>query len=434
MKKLQIGNRLTVFFILALLGMLTGALAGAPAANAASDYDDLFTIGSPEIVCDAENIEDITTSYLTYITEAPESSQKTDFLNALDVALDHGSGWALNQNVYSETAKDINFIVSTTPETATTEFYTDGSGNKYLRTNNAISATIYCRGYGTPPTYKLVDFSTSPGYRSLALMQPSSYDVNPVFINFDITYPSGYEGEEVPETLSTPVESEFVPDWEASDAGNWTVNLNDKNFFTFDGIEWTCSEDGNSVLDDGSGLAPVLYWQVWRDDFPTEGANLLIDDGYQSATAPVTVELPINKEEARTYRVAGWYDCGGEVDFTDASNYEFTVDKAGVLDESAALTDCISDEFPFIYLDDCIANLAIFGKIAMFGGTTFNNSWTASTDCTTMVVLDDWLMLQDPVVCPQMPSSVRTVVTPFVTFILGLITMKFLITRTGKDF
>lgn len=433
------------------LGMV-GALASAQPAHAATEFDDLInTTDELSIPC-FSNVDSSKQSYnyepnLNWsqainpaVTETGDfdniyrynaygggtPTYIDDFWGELQARLDDGTGWAVRAQTDGSTYGNITIYVQSS--SLGNAYFQSGVG---LRIPSSYKVEITCQ-----QDHRLVvgyDYNTRNN--TIAGFPGGGNDGELYFINVPITYPSGYEGIEPPTVPPAPgVVSDYVPDWYASEAVNWVVSLHDQNFNTFDGIEWTCSEDGNSIIEGGDGLAPVLYWQVWRDDFPTEGENLLIDDGYQSATAPVMVELPINRDEAREYRVAGWYECGGDVDFTDASNFTFVVNKTGVLDESAALSNCISDEFPFIYLDDCIGNLLIFGKIALFGGATFNNNWSATTDCTTLNTMDDWLHLENPTVCPMMPSYVRNIVTPFVTFLLGLITMRFLATRTGKDF
>lgn len=429
------------------LGMV-GALASAQPAHAASSYDSVITsvdnlnincysyvdssfVGTQDLSYNWSNALNPSMSTMSGSGEpinrvnSSGGTYVTNVWDTLQDRLNDGQGWTVLNQSDGSSYDRIYFYVQTTIASPTFP------GSDYIRYSNSYLVQISCRQDGI-----LVDYGSADTTRNNYIMGARGTPYEKFyFMSNTITYPSGYEGELIAEAAPTPgVSSDYVPDWYASEAVNWVVSLHDQNFNTFDGIEWTCSEDGNSIIEGGDGLAPVLYWQVWRDDFPTEGENLLIDDGYQSATAPVMVELPINRDEAREYRVAGWYECGGDVDFTDASNFTFIVNKGGVLDESSALSDCISEEFPFIHLDDCISNLAIFGKIALFGGATFNNNWTASTDCTTLNTMDDWLHLENPTVCPMMPSYVRNIVTPFITFILGLITMRFLATRTGKDF
>lgn len=93
-----------------------------------------------------------------------------------------------------------------------------------------------------------------------------------------------------------------------------------------------------------------------------------------------------------------------------------------------------TDQFPYINFDSCtqsfknILNKLSFGKIDLRG-----NIPKTTTECHALNTFDDWLNLPSGyVVCPQFSTEIRDIVTPFVTFLLGIITFTFLLNH-GKN-
>lgn len=99
------------------------------------------------------------------------------------------------------------------------------------------------------------------------------------------------------------------------------------------------------------------------------------------------------------------------------------------------LSSCFQDTFPFINISDCTADIKGLFYLMSFKTFTFgdNNIKGSATGCKTLDTFDNWLNLPNGyIVCPQIPQQVRSVVTPFITFILGLIIMKFVLNRQGR--
>lgn len=231
--------------------------------------------------------------------------------------------------------------------------------------------------------------------------------------------------------------SQHKPEWYILEAINWKATIQDKNFNTFDGNPFTCE----------GGFVPVLHYQIWRVA-PEE--NILITSGIQSASAQIIYQFDTG-DSARTYFVSGYYNCGtndpNQFDSSDPSTLEFEITGNGVLNMNL-LESCLQEAFPFVNVPGCIANISVVVNLLSFGSIVFSNDWftpigglassgstmSLTDSCYSLVVIDDWLNLPDDYqACPQIPSYVRNVVTPFVTFALGLLTITFLARNKGSE-
>lgn len=231
--------------------------------------------------------------------------------------------------------------------------------------------------------------------------------------------------------------SPHKPEWYITEAINWKATIQDKNFNTFDGNPFTC--DG--------GFVPVLHYQIWRV-LPDE--NVLITSGIQSASAQIIYQFDTG-DSTRTYFVSGYYNCGvddpNQFDPSDPSTLDFEITGNGVLNMNL-LESCLQEAFPFVNVPGCIANISVVVNLLSFGSIVFSNNWMSPTggsgssiapmslteSCYSLVVIDDWLSLPDDYqACPQIPSYVRNVTTPFVTFALGLLTITFLARNRGSE-
>lgn len=211
-------------FILFLSLLVVSLSSTVIPAYAASDFDDVVVQGQPFIECyktttGGYNTEkfDLRYTYLTLIQDSPDSSNKTTFLNAYDNALNEGQGWSLVQDIYNDGTRDIStgvtLWVTTNPTVATASFYDNGF-EKTLQMHNAIRATVYCENDGQ---YK-VSFNVSSTNRVIAsnnLSNPNN--TRPVFANVNISYPSGYSGTVIPDTIPNPDnQTQLTPDFSYS--------------------------------------------------------------------------------------------------------------------------------------------------------------------------------------------------------------------------
>lgn len=233
----------------------------------------------------------------------------------------------------------------------------------------------------------------------------------------NVSYPENYEGEIIPDIGPTPpvTGEQYAPNWTILTANNWKAEIRDYRFVTFDGIPWTCSEDGNSIQSGHEGLAPVIEWELYDEN------NTLIDDGILSATAHWNYQFDEYNED-RTYTIKGRYDCGGSVNFNTIGEKQFTITKTGLLKEQDFFAQCVMLEPPFIDIQACIENVFRVIEILTFNQVTLVKGLNATENCRQLVVLGHWINKPYEIVCPQFSQTVRNTITPFVTFILGLFT------------
>jgi len=252
----------------------------------------------------------------------------------------------------------------------------------------------------------------------------NSWQLGYVFYNsFSLVYEDDYDGgEPIPPDPPDPIEeSDYVPNIYVSVAVNWKATFYDQNFFTTDAVPFTCSE----------GLAPIIYYEIWDMN---DGETLLYS-GSSSSTIPIEYQF-----ESQTYnqdfRIVSWYYCGEppEVQFTESSYYDFVIDATG-RKFIIGLESCLVDGFPFINMESCLAGLDQTLQLLSFQLLNpVNQDLQQSIDnvdtsqCYELQVLDEWIHLENPELCPAFTDEIRNTVTPFVTFIVAA-TIFFFISR-----
>lgn len=211
--------------------------------------------------------------------------------------------------------------------------------------------------------------------------------------------------------------ADYAPSWYISNIINYQAKIHDVNFNTFDNNPFTCE----------GGLAPVLHYEIWE----TDPNNYIVKSGYQSATAEINVDFG-EKDYARDFQIKGWYDCGvsDPLQFTQIGTLDFTVTITGTQAYNL-WEDCISEEFPFIHMDDCARGVERIINMLFFGEISFPQ-FAINPSCRPLLTIDDWLGLPNNyIVCPMVGSEIRNVVTSFVSFMLGIATVGMLRRRTG---
>jgi len=251
------------------------------------------------------------------------------------------------------------------------------------------------------------------------------YFLNHLPPNTTVTYPEDYTGEGLPdfppihEGSGNPDPISTAPNWYISNIFDNKAKFHDQNFNTFDGNPFLCEGD----------LAPVLYWEIFR--VMPDDQEILITSGYQSATAEINYDFG-SAETDRDYIIVGWYDCGDNTPFPNQGRAEFTITRAG-LQKIDLFEACIKPEFPWVDPDACLNNVYVVINMLYFGQVALPN-FTFDPSCRNLVMMDEWLGLPNNYqVCPQIPAFVRNVTTPFVAFMLGLVTLGF-IKKIRTDF
>jgi hypothetical protein len=387
---------------------------GAQQAQATSVYDSIVQPATSFVVTNSAGTKttDIT-NYAYYIAELCPSTTNTLFLNA--IANDHYRSIVANDETeFGSSQYAIEFYLETTSPSSTPSYDTvwqDGSASSALieRTNsNLLQFSIH---YNYPADELSCTVVSESSSNSIYLA--STYDGDalrrPILNTYPITYPDDYEGDLVPTTFNTP--SPYKPEWIVNVTA-FRGEFSDGNFFTFDNTPFLCDGD----------LAPVINWEFY------DSTNTLIDSGTNSATALFNYTF-----EAGTYTLRGIYNCG-DGDSHTFSNYgerEFTITAEGGL-ESSDFYACLTDEFPFVDVPACLDNVFIFTQMLLFGKASFGSYfWDAPDDagCGELAVLDNWIHVDNPYVCPMFPADVRATITPFATFGLSLMLFRVVLGR-----
>lgn len=116
----------------------------------------------------------------------------------------------------------------------------------------------------------------------------------------------------------------------------------------------------------------------------------------------------------------------------DGLNYEGNAGSNWSNDTRLNWYECINGNAPFIHVPACLANIGVITNLLSFGAIHFGDS-TAGDGCRTLGTVGDWIGSDSKVVCPAIPGEVRNIVTPFITFALGLVIVKYVAKKASND-
>lgn len=233
-----------------------------------------------------------------------------------------------------------------------------------------------------------------------------------------INYAPGYDAfvpPNQPPASTVNGKTQMSPAWYISSIVDNKISVHDKNFNTFDTPPFTCI----------GGTAPVLHYEIWQKTTP----EAKITSGVQSATVEITYDFG-KSNDTRDYEIIGWYDCGANnLEFNGQGRADFTIDNNGNMGVSL-FANCVKSEFPFMDFVGCVGSIKAVTGLLSVGRFVFP-SFTADITCTPMGTLGAWIHLPNQTLCPAFPAGVRDVVTPFVAFMLGIVTLGFLRRRNA---
>ena len=264
--------------------------------------------------------------------------------------------------------------------------------------------------------------------------------------NMPATYPPGYEG-----TIIAPVDPPIPP---AIDVDYW-VNYSYTNTTSILRAQYLNKQtDPTSDLPD-----PIsIYWRLFVDaPIVTEGGSVVCEsnrlvnvpfDTFQvcpdftpDATKQYYLYAQINPDKNPelddrldyniTFKVNVF-----KIDFSKSSTgttencepgaiLQF-MNKNCIAPETIDFSQCFTEGFPFIDPFECADNFALIFQFLTFGGIRFPE-WSHDPQCKSLNTMDDWLNLPNGyTACPLFPSTVRMIVTPFIAFLLGIVTLGFI--------
>jgi len=419
-------NRFLLITSPLLLSVFSVVLFGESSAYASSPYDNVFSVVDNVSINHMQGAGTSRDYSLDWSSEAVAAAQaKCDRIggqscqDAIDLNNLVGStdqddnDWA----VFADPSHNFYTIVyTTTPHTGTTSWI-QSNGDYFLEFNSTSYNSIRSINiYYWPEGY---DHSDNGSYA----LPSSAFGISvnggyPVFIStFPITYPTGYEGDIIPETYDPPVVNDSTPDFFVVSSVNGLITVRDRRFNTFDNVPFLCED----------GLTPYIRYTLQDLDH-----YLIFDTGGFSPTVDYQFQLPV-KNEIINYEFSGRYDCGENTDpsFPNSSSVQFQLDPLGGL-KTDLFEECISQEFPFIHYQGCYENVMRMLNMLSFSSLKING-WTYNAQCRQLTVLGGWLGTQPgEVICPNFSPQVRNTVTPFIAFFLGLTMFGFVVRMRGN--
>lgn len=424
------------FTLLAIpCAILLGGLSGSYSASAASPYDNAY-VSTDKIYLGSNRYgnsctqEEVTTSFWDIINNSAywvDSNAHNTFLSEWEGA-EHqafhisnarngtdGSNyhWQITLTYWDS---DEDIVINWQDYYSTTPLDTSSS--------HTVRTLTISTGSNCDPSITLSNTGNSSYITSVYAFEPYSYTHNWLVNKYDFNLPVDYEGE-MPNNTIPVVPRNDVPDWYPVTAVDWEVIIADENFFTTDmKYPFLCEDE----------LAPSIIVEIYEGD---DASGTLLDSGEFPASAEYRFKAE-KVESEQDFHLRGKYNCGTEslLQFDQWGTANFSIGKDGTLSKAEHILNCFSDEFPFINIPDCFAEINHFMAMLAFKvpdeKTVVKGAFTnLQTGCRELQVFDDWLHLQNATVCPMFPSNIRNIVTPFITFLLGLLTVTFIYKRQG---
>lgn len=264
-----------------------------------------------------------------------------------------------------------------------------------------------------------------------------------------INYPSDYDDGFPP--TDPPVTSKNVKYWV-----NFTyTNTTDQLIANYIGkrtdpvsslsdpkwIWWTLYKDAPNVTD-GENVCDVTELASKPFNMNQECPDLVIDNEAQyflrAGVNPINNPDIARDDVEITYLWAVFV-----IDFSELSQGTTEDCIAGATDPTNGVmcgapkvidfNACFTPTFPFVDPFTCADNFTLIFNLLTTGSITAIPKWNYTPGCTSLNTMDDWLNLPSGyTVCPQFPASVRNVITPFIAFMLGIVTIGF-INRHNRD-
>ena len=215
----------------ALCALFAGQLVAASSSYAVSDYDDVVqssgnfnitnTYGYPAPNCSDHMSLDLGTSWASIIRD-PASylvfpDQATSSIDFFDSVVDSGTGWGAIQWTATANSQSMsngmpmkvgdNALVIYASDDPDLDFTTVGGQAQLVAHATNRVWIIYWTVWGGD--CKLGVVNNTPAINSDSYVQVGDSNFKPIFLNGDINYPSGYEGE-IPLSTYTPPPPKYV--------------------------------------------------------------------------------------------------------------------------------------------------------------------------------------------------------------------------------
>jgi len=215
------------------------------------------------------------------------------------------------------------------------------------------------------------------------------------YYGFSVVYPPDYNGPTPVDVNPVPPNSK-KPDIYMSSMNNFVGTFSDRNFFTFDGIPFTCGE-----------FVPQINVEVWTTH--GESNETLLDSLSTSASSQFNYTFPTSPQ-TNDYRIVSYYSCP-ELSFNEVSFYDFQINSSGGL---VAGIPCTAELF-------CSLNIPTYGLTTAILAPLAFVAQLPTQDCTPlnlpMPYLGDIYM---PCMTPIYQTYLGTTFLIFQTIMVGL--------------
>ena len=440
---------LTLFGGSLLISALTlfGAPWGAPTASAVTQFDGVIKPSTNELiakntmisgVCNTPRSDYLQTTWGGFINDTSNYygsavTNRDAFIAMFNANLDSGKGWAVVQRFANSPYTNvggcdmntgdawIEISVSDVKTLTFTELY--GGQQLQMSGNNYKALIHYSSGDGSLKVTAV--YANDRNVQQSALSQ--DYE-QPFLINFDITYPDGYAGNNPPSGVTLPGSTKIEPQFHLKAADRTvTVNFRDADDTKEYVYAWTMLKYTDSgLIADGTVETSGVNEPVSTAEFTVAKRGKYV---FGVQMCPVGTQAEDETCEALKGTSATWIDLninGSPIDLDtgDQATNSDTISNC-VTDTlqgtevthcttKSLIDECMKADFPFIDIPACINNIGAVAGILSFSQINLNGKFDA-TPCKTLGTLDNWMNLNNPTICPQIPSYVRDTVTPFVS-------------------
>lgn len=399
-------NRFFLVLSVILLSTLSVGLFAPFSANASTPFDGLTTVDSLELVSldGSHTRSNLQLSYMGEIKNCSPSAY-TAFTDA--IASPNG-GWFINQ--WSDgSQKYLSFTWSSDPRNSSI-VWEDNYGITTLRVADwgnvqFSSLTMLLKNNGDIYCHHEIP----SGMNAIWYQHGGNLDywARPFLAyNIPITYPSGYEGETIRDSFQPPQSLEF----------QYTYSVADKTITLYDISNLSLEQSDCYFQINRNGTQ--AYTELHFDCDSKQSVTHTVDD-YGKYDIVLIYETPEGLKSSKTTTI----DIDGS---TFSGHYG--------LSPNNTFYQCIYSELPFIDFNECYNNILIFTNLLFFDRLEFGTDLTPHDGCRDLVVLGSWINASTNRVCPMIPAYVRDVTTPFITFLLGLLMIKFITSRGGGGF
>jgi len=254
---------------------------------------------------------------------------------------------------------------------------------------------------------------------------------------FNITYPNSYVGTPFPSSPDTPVPLIFTPKigYTLFDDMRFQAMSIDKQGLCVPTTSGGCIEPlyRYTLIQGEDIISSTLLkrYEVFKYQYLDEQLDYNLSVTYVhpgTPFAPFSDDVIITPVNFTILGAIG-YQSGSNDGINTCEEGDFSSDCGSA--PVANLDNCFVEAFPYVDLVSCVQNLQNVAELLSFHTISFKNEWATPDDCHTLTILGDWLYLENKTICPQFPTTIRNITTPFVTFLFGLLTVKFLTRNEG---